>query len=54
MRQRVFRFFEQLWLRNKGQDRADVLSELPHSMQAEVSLAITEPMLRSVSSMLYI
>ena len=50
MRQRVFNFLNYLWLRNKGTGRQDILSDLPYCMQAEVSLAITNTMLRQVSS----
>lgn len=51
LRQRVFKFFEYSWLRNKGTDRQDMLSDLPYCMQAEISLDIAETMLRSVSGM---
>lgn len=48
LKHRVLDFFEYLWVRNKGTDRQSLLSDLPYCMQAEVSLATTESLLRKV------
>ena len=48
MQQRVVKFFDYLWVRNKGIDRKSLLADMPYCMQAEVSLATTEPLLRNV------
>ena len=49
MHRRVLRFFDYLWARNKGADQRTLLSDMPYCMQAEVSLAITEFLLKTVS-----
>ena len=49
MRRRVLDFFDYLWVRNKGTDRQSLLSDMPYCMQAEVSLATTESLLRNVT-----
>lgn len=48
LKHRVLDFFEYLWVRNKGTDRRNLLSDLPYCMQAEVSLATTEDLLKKV------
>ena len=48
LKHRVLDFFEYLWVRNKGTDRTNLLSDLPYCMQAEVSLATTESLLKKV------
>lgn len=48
MQQRVLNFFDYLWVRNKGTDRQSLLNDLPYCMQAEVSLATTESLLKQV------
>ncbi len=48
MRHRVMNFFDYLWVRNKGTDRQSLLHDMPYCMQAEVSLATTENLLREV------
>lgn len=48
LKHRVLDFFEYLWVRNKGTDRQSLLSDMPYCMQAEVSLATTESLLRKV------
>ena len=48
LKHRVLDFFEYLWVRNKGTDRKSLLSDMPYCMQAEVSLATTESLLRKV------
>ncbi len=49
MHRRVLGFFDYLWARNKGADQRTLLSDMPYCMQAEVSLAITEFLLKTVS-----
>lgn len=48
MQQRVMDFFDYLWVRNKGTDRQTLLADMPYCMQAEVSMATTEPLMRNV------
>lgn len=48
MQQRVMDFFDYLWVRNKGADRQTLLADMPYCMQAEVSMATTEPLMRNV------
>lgn len=48
MQQRVLDFFDYLWVRNKGTDRQTLLADMPYCMQAEVSMATTEPLMRNV------
>ena len=45
---RVLHFFEYLWVRNKGADRRSLFSDMPYCMQAEVSLATVENLLKKV------
>lgn len=48
IRHRVLAFFDYLWVRNKGTDRQNLLNDMPYCMQAEVSLATTEELLKKV------
>ena len=48
MQRRVLDFFGYLWVRNNGTDRQTLLADLPYCMQAEVSMATTEPLMRNV------
>ena len=48
--QRVMDFFDYLWVKNNGTDRQTLLADMPYCMQAEVSMATTEPLMRNVRS----
>ena len=48
MKHRVLDFFNYLWVRNNGTDRQTLLADMPYCMQAEVSMATTEPLMRNV------
>ena len=48
--QRVMDFFDYLWVKNNGTDRQTLLADMPYCMQAEVSIATTEPLMRNVRS----
>ena len=45
---RVLKFFNYLWVRNKGVDRRSLFDDMPSCMLAEVSLATTEQLLKEV------
>ncbi len=51
MRRRVLEFFDYLWARSKGTDQRTLLSDMPYCVQAEVSLATTEYLLKNVSKL---
>ena len=53
MQQRVLDFFDYLWVRNKGTERQTLFADMPYCMQAEVSLATTEPLMRNVRTAIY-
>ena len=53
MQQRVMDFFDYLWVKNNGTDRQTLLTDLPYCMQADVSMATIEPLMRSVSFFLF-
>ncbi len=48
LRSRVLRFFDYLWVRNKGVNRRSLFDDMPSCMLAEVSLATTERLLKEV------
>ena len=48
MQQRVMDFFDYLWVKNNGTDRQTLLTDLPYCMQADVSMATIEPLMRNV------
>ncbi len=54
MRRSVFKYLELVWLNNMGATQQNILSDLPYTLQADVSLAITHHMLTSVRSLQYI
>lgn len=48
LQKRVVHFFDYLWVRNKGVNRESLLVDMPSCMQAEVSLATTESLIKEV------
>ena len=48
LQNRVLKFFDYIWVRNKGVDRQSLLEDMPSCMQAEVSLATTENLIKRV------
>ena len=46
LQNRVLHFFDYLWIRNKGAGRQSLLEDMPSCMQAEVSLATTERLIK--------
>ena len=44
-----FRFYEYLWLRNKGADLENMFQGLPISLQADISLSLYKEIIESVS-----
>ena len=53
LQNRVLKYFDYLWVRNKGVDRQSLFKDIPSCMQAEVSLATTEELIKSVSTVLH-
>ena len=54
LQNRVLKFFDYIWVRNKGVDRQSLLEDMPSCMQAEVSLATTENLIKRVRVCCYI
>ena len=54
LQNRVLKYFDYLWVRNKGVDRQSLFKDIPSCMQAEVSLATTEELIKSVSTILHV
>ena len=52
LQNRVLKYFDYLWVRNKGVDRQSLFKDIPCCMQAEVSLATTKELITSVSTVL--
>ena len=49
LQKRVLKFFDYLWVRNKGADRRSLFDDMPSCMLAEVSLATTEKLFKEVN-----
>jgi hypothetical protein len=50
MKQRVVDFFDYLWIKNNGTERQTLLTDMPYCMQADVSMATIEPLMRNARS----
>ena len=49
LQQKVLRYYEYLWARNRGLKIKDLLADAPFCLQCEIYLSITFEMLQSVS-----
>ena len=53
LQNKVLKYFDYLWVCNKGVDCQSLFKDIPSCMQVEVSLDTTEELIKSVSTVLH-